>query len=92
MTECDTAPPATLLALYVLGEADQEWWAEVDLREEIRKTTGYDITASTMHRTVRKLSEVGRIRKRVTRTDGTTRTEYSLHNANSGGVDRADSP
>ena len=88
MSEVDTAPPGTLLVLYVLGEhPDRDWWAEADLRDEIERATGHDIHASTIHRTLRSLSEVGRIRKRVIRTDGTTRTEYRLHNANSGGVD-----
>jgi len=87
VTDTNTAPPATLLVLYVLGECDREWWTETDLRDEIAATTGYEVTPSTVHRAVRNLSEVGRIKKRVRRSDGTTATEYRLHNANGEGID-----
>jgi len=91
MTDCDTAPPATLLVLYVLAESPDTPLSQAALRDEIESATGYAVEPSTLHRAIERLEAVGRIHRTETPA-GDPAAVYDLHYANSMGIDIGENP
>ena len=87
MSEFDTAPPGTLLVLYVMGESDRTWWTQVDLRAEIERATGHEISRQTVSDVLGRLSDAGRVHERTTTTEYGPTVEYASNYRTAGGVD-----
>jgi len=91
MSDGDTAPPGTLLVLYVLGESPDTPLTQAELQAEVRRATGYELDWSTLSRVVDRLADVGRIHaQREVSPDGET-VRYDLNYSTHTGIDRDNS-
>ena len=94
MTNDDTRPPASLLALCVLGERDSDDWQTVgELCDRIEAKTGERPNYETLRAALARLAEVDRVLTRTVPRDGTQVRQYkSPNHLSGGGIDTAESP
>jgi hypothetical protein len=75
----DTRPPASLLALYVLGDVEG-WHTAGETADRIEQAAGDRPDAETLRQALCRLARVGRIRRRKRVHDGVEIVEYRVPN------------
>ena len=94
MSDQDTAPPASLLALYVLGDCDG-WLTVGEIADRIEDRTGDRPDYSTLRKAARRLADVDRILCRTHLSGDVEVAQYrhpDTNNSESGSVDTGGSP
>jgi len=91
MTDEDTTPPASLLALCILGES-HEWQTVGELADRIETKTGDRPDYETLRAALCRLTDVGRVLSRTVPRNGIQVRQFKDPNdLDAGRVDTADS-
>jgi len=90
MSDTDTTAPASLLALYVLGDCE-DWQTTGEIADRIERETGDRPEYETLRTALCRLSNAGRVLSRTVPRDGVQVRQYGHpNNLDVGGVDTTD--
>jgi len=90
----DTAPPGSLLALYVLGDCDG-WLTVGEICDRIEARTGDRPDYSTLRKALRRLADVDRVLRRTHLAGDVEVVQYchpDTNNSESDSLDTGESP